>query len=529
MGKQVQIKPDYTAVLLPDGRPHDGGALVDLTDTEYAALESATLQALTLVGNVADPVRSTPVVFDLSGVNAALSEDDAEDNAKFLSKTDAISAYLPQSPIDSFFAKLDLRSADSLVIAQASDSTGDAANEFFELSLKDSLATLWPERPATVRRWWNGPPAAYSAPETWQNGTTPTAVGPIFSDDFAIDKSVLLGSVPVLGAAYTEGGAGQAAYFNTTGGKLTRVGAAGSWALFGNTIPRILGTDISATATMSSPRVAAQTSEFFLTATNFTTCRFYIAFPSTGLVTFSKYVSAAVTVLGTFPTTYTASTPIAVGLSLVGSVMTATLGAETLTYTLTAPELAYFTTVSAVAFRTHCVGTTWDNVTVTSLRSVGTTPPAVTVYNGGSAGNTAEYQRANLAVMYPVRPDLLVVNHGHNYTVGVTISDYLVSLQGLVDDLAALYPGAPIPVVVTSQNPRFGVSANTYHVQRMMALRDYAITKGWGYIPTYEAFAVRPDGGADQMLDDVHPGVGTGRFLQRDAAKTWIRARSKRP
>lgn len=58
MGKQVEINPDYSTVLLPDGQPHTGGDVVDLTDAEYTALEDWATNALTLLGTVTDPVRA---------------------------------------------------------------------------------------------------------------------------------------------------------------------------------------------------------------------------------------------------------------------------------------------------------------------------------------------------------------------------------------------------------------------------------------------------------------------------------------
>jgi hypothetical protein len=73
MGKRVQIKADYTTVLLPDGKPHGGLSYVDLTDAEYAALDAATLGAITLIGNVANPVRPSPTDFSVADLSADLS------------------------------------------------------------------------------------------------------------------------------------------------------------------------------------------------------------------------------------------------------------------------------------------------------------------------------------------------------------------------------------------------------------------------------------------------------------------------
>jgi hypothetical protein len=59
MGKQVQINPGYSFVLLPGvAKPANDSDVVDLTDAEYAALDPGTLLAVTLLGTVTDPIRT---------------------------------------------------------------------------------------------------------------------------------------------------------------------------------------------------------------------------------------------------------------------------------------------------------------------------------------------------------------------------------------------------------------------------------------------------------------------------------------
>jgi hypothetical protein len=72
MGKQVEVNADYEFVLLPDGVAHNDGDVVDLTDVEYAALEDWALTALTLLGDVADPVRAP------SGVQTLVVADESD-------------------------------------------------------------------------------------------------------------------------------------------------------------------------------------------------------------------------------------------------------------------------------------------------------------------------------------------------------------------------------------------------------------------------------------------------------------------
>jgi hypothetical protein len=77
----------------------------------------------------------------------------------------------------------------------------------------------------------------------------------------------------------------------------------------------------------------------------------------------------------------------------------------------------------------------------------------------------------------------------------------------------------------------------TQHAERQRALRDHAITRGWGYIPGFEAFSQRGDGGLSlmQAADGKHPSlavqnptVETGARVQAEAARRWLAAQSKR-
>lgn len=146
--------------------------------------------------------------------------------------------------------------------------------------------------------------------------------------------------------------------------------------------------------------------------------------------------------------------------------------------------------------------------------------------------------------MYPVKPDVLFINHGHNYTA--TNSGEVTGPFGffaLVDQFEAAFqakwPGTPF--VVFSQNPEFVGTRTAYdvarHATRQIALRGLARSKGWGYIPGYEAFAKRSDFGEPLLVaDKLHPSpaladptILTGGRLQAETAKRWMRAHTLRP
>jgi len=60
MGRRVQIRADFTSVLLPDGRAYDASAQAILTDAEFAALPAETLRAIDDItgdASIPDPSR----------------------------------------------------------------------------------------------------------------------------------------------------------------------------------------------------------------------------------------------------------------------------------------------------------------------------------------------------------------------------------------------------------------------------------------------------------------------------------------
>jgi hypothetical protein len=98
VGEQVQVKADFTSVLLPDGKPHNGGDVVSLTDAEYASLSAATLRALTPLGTIADPVRpstSTATTSD-AGIAALVGDTTTATGAAL----DALFGHVQLRPYD---------------------------------------------------------------------------------------------------------------------------------------------------------------------------------------------------------------------------------------------------------------------------------------------------------------------------------------------------------------------------------------------------------------------------------------------
>ena len=154
----------------------------------------------------------------------------------------------------------------------------------------------------------------------------------------------------------------------------------------------------------------------------------------------------------------------------------------------------------------------WSDLTQdyssTRLLQAGTGSSSLKVYNGSMPGSTLAYHRGRVSALFPERLDLLIVSTGHNYRAQ-DADPYLAEIGALVADVRALYPD--VEVVVSSQNPSFSdgswPAANvTAHAARLAALRTAALSLGYGYIPVYEAFTAKPDGGrAWVMADGIHP------------------------
>lgn len=135
----------------------------------------------------------------------------------------------------------------------------------------------------------------------------------------------------------------------------------------------------------------------------------------------------------------------------------------------------------------------------------------LTVYNGCKASTTFEYQRANLAALYPVPLDLMIASSSHNYGAQ-DAATYMTSVTGFATETATAHPDAGF--VFSSQNPETDpVSAGTRarHMDRNLALADWVESNGYGYIPGTEFFlANRDQWGTWIDPDGVHPTKGTG-------------------
>lgn len=150
------------------------------------------------------------------------------------------------------------------------------------------------------------------------------------------------------------------------------------------------------------------------------------------------------------------------------------------------------------------------------------------IYNGSVSGTVASSPIGAISSYLPVRPDLILINYGHNHG-----ADSPATFQAAVDSLVAAARGvwADVPVVVTSQNPRFGVANIAEHAAREQAKRAWTATRGYGYVPGWEAFYAQANPAA-YVADGIHPttsGATDGSALWAKAVDAYLAGRTRRP
>ena len=448
---------------------------------------------------------------------------------------------LSDNGLDPAFARLDMRDPNAVVIAQASDSTGDSAAEWFELAWKELAAEVWPERPAQVRRYDKTTETLLAA-TAWQAGipvSESAAPGTVYGRAlFETPAANMIGTNPDVGAGPWVGALGTWVVANGAARQTDAaiLGVAG--------FPQLTRSNIDGTYTCSLSGVttgATQAFTFFpvIAQGSIAGNRLSVELLGTTAITASlkltsgSAVTLATAASGAAGTWGAAPIDLTITVTIDGLNVTATVGGATLNGVLTQEQrdtlTGQYMTISISKNAT---------LDVKSIESTGTATaavylPAITAYNGAYAGGRLQHNIDRLDAMYPVRPDVMFINHGHNYGgIDSTPAQFLAAVDAFVSALYAKYPD--VPIVCISQNPEFPGTGTTpdkvtSHRERQRALRGHCIARGWGYVPTYEAFSKLSDGGASNVnADGIHPVAG-GMRIQADAAKAYVKAHSRRP
>ncbi|MEB2526490.1 SGNH/GDSL hydrolase family protein [Kocuria rosea] len=146
---------------------------------------------------------------------------------------------------------------------------------------------------------------------------------------------------------------------------------------------------------------------------------------------------------------------------------------------------------------------TWDPETNgydDPTRSSGQGEPIV-LWNGSASGKKGEYSLEHIESMAPERPDLLVINHGHNQ---INSGDATSETNKIADWATTKWDIAPT-IAVTLQNPSLGEREDR-QAGVVRALRDYwSDQKNVVLIDTWTAFEKSDDMEALLGGDKLHP------------------------
>ena len=494
------------------------GQTVDLTDV--APLTTPAPNTVIVKGDKGDPadlperLQPAPLAATMSDVFAAEEVDGGQ----------------------GLIAKLDMRIQGTSSLALVSDSTGNEALEWFYRSLQ-MLGARYPQVQIN-HRLWNDSTQAYDGYTSVQVGSIPgDPVWDLQVEDYfnRVSPSELLGSLPSRpdSASRTWGGSSDSAgdfVVNGAGAVIQSATPYGRPLLYAPQVGAAARIRFTYSPTASNTGARA----FSLLMKNSGTGaalsgRFDIAAGAESLTVTLR--NGTNTVLAT-----SAAIAITPGADITGSLeyangsMTMYInGALAATTVLSASDRTAYGSNRYYGMQVPGTSAAGDVVKYFGL-DISTTGSdggqVLNVTNGAKAGAKLTYQLDRLATMYPASLpiDLVIINHGHNYT-GTTPATFTQNVDDFMKAFRALHPESGI--MVTSQNPEFFIGSFAdaswppKHASRNVALRKLAARRGWGYIPGYEAFVNYP-GGALRLVDPadgVHPTKGTG-----SGSEVWAQA-----
>ena len=416
-------------------------------------------------------------------------------------------------------ASLDTGTPADVRIGLAGDSTGDATDEWFQQFLM-LIGAQFPTLRVAYKDWNEG--ASVNVPSTLKEGTGPTYSYKVTRrDTFARTVADIIGTPTEIGATnWSAGGAD----------------AAGDWSADG--AGAIASADtVRAPILMNTGNVGSSRSRFTYRAVSTAACNvdlflrrvndanrlyFSLSRPGNGqaTVTLNRRVGGVTTTLGTVPAApvpgdgvyaFAADVVVAVdGTAAVTATVTTTAGTSTLTATLSAAD---WTAVNAgfnvglMATSGNPIGDRWTLFEFGLLQFI-LPQQVLTGYNGSLAGSTLDYQIDKVATQFPDPLDMLIVSSGHNYTTEAADS-YISKVRAYIAAVRAVHPKATI--LLSSQNPEYPPLAGdriAAHINRCLALRQFAEANGYGYVPVIERWSAQPN--PDQLVqgDGLHPTVG---------------------
>lgn len=385
------------------------------------------------------------------------------------------------------------------VVGFAGDSTADKPYEYLTMGIA-AFVKQFPRMNADYYQW-DGT-SAYASLAPILSGISARTV--IMRDNFNRTAADLVGSSPDTGSAWTDTGTG-----------------AGDWQLNGTSCvataaatPGIVLTAVGmgdgelytrvTLAPTDSPRFYAK----WVNSSNHLRIGIETNSGSQVRLSIIKLIGGVQTTvaLGEFFYNNATVNTYEVTLRVVGTRVTASINGQVIGGILSGSDVTALSTASSVGISGTNRGTTsidfveWASVTAAS------SPGTVTIYNGSKSGSILSYQEGLIGTLFPsgVTFDTIIINSGHNY--GATSPpDYLTAIDSFISTLRTVQSSASI--VICSQNPKISPATDIAdHANRIAALVGYCMSKGYGYVPTYESFAMLMTISANYVQSDgVHP------------------------
>jgi hypothetical protein len=458
------------------------------------------------------------------------------------------------------FTALDMREARPLAVYGVGDSTLVPSGAWGEAAWKAIMAALYPERQAGVRRW-NAGTGKLDAFVQWQagtgtgGGTTTREKVTVFQDTFSGVASELVGTTPTgpNGGPYGTSTAATGQYERAFTASPFVQPIAGRTADIAKSVFGLFAasdataeSEFTTTLRLSTNNAAAQTTRIFpLRKTNFDGTRIEVVASSAGtsVTVFARSANTTRTmgqVTGTPIPLNTVNNFVTIKHVLTADAtggtgtLAVTINSVTATFPVTAAEMTAWASCDRWEFAStdptfRLATTTASSYKTTTSAGTGGLPP-LTFYNLGASGMDIQYQQDRISAMMPVRPDLVMGNHGMNYeaetggTYLPKLAAYESAVRAAFDDAVGFWYVSPNVRIAATGVPADRVPALQ---ARVIALREWAARRGSPYSGIYERFIQRPDGGAGLLSDDKHP-TAAGYALGAAVVQADLTAQSER-
>ncbi|MBB3043930.1 SGNH/GDSL hydrolase family protein [Nocardioides soli] len=385
----------------------------------------------------------------------------------------------------------------------ASDSTADKMYEWLVMGLLLWTGRYAPRANVDVYER-NGSAASYKSPVPVQTGVSARAT--VIYDDFATPASDVIGTTPTVGTPWAGSHANAANDFDVANGRMRATSSETLRATIVNTVPvgdrAMSGRTYQTGVGVLRLGIARKDDNNWLAL-------FIDRAAGNWRGQIVQRIAGAQATIATMDqlTNFPAGDAFDFGIQVVGSRCTAQVNGAPLGCVLDADatDLVATSTLIGIWVTTN-FAVELDYVRVEQLTAA-TAPPTVSIYNGGLSGSQLSEQQGHIAELYPSSTPLhgFAINHGHNHG-STSPTAFLEAIDSFVADLRAQQPS--VGLIVASQNPELLPSANVAdHRARNAALPAYARRNGYTYVPGYESYSIRLDGGASaiQASDGVHP------------------------